>query len=69
MSNSRRGRPGPDDAWDVEAPGEKLRPDPTRESEYTKFIVGGSLDMTDVNKNWADDFMKEHDLSTDILEN
>jgi hypothetical protein len=56
-----------DEAWDVEGPGEKLAPDRTRKSEYTEFILKGSLDMTEVNKNWADEFMKEHGLSPDIL--
>ncbi|MHC4946193.1 MAG: guanitoxin biosynthesis MBL fold metallo-hydrolase GntH [Planctomycetota bacterium] len=57
----------PDEAWDVEGPGEKLAPDRTRKSEYTPFILQGNLDMTDVNKSWADKFMKEHGLSPDIL--
>ena len=33
----------PDEAWDVEAPGKKLAPDRTRKSEYTPFILEGSL--------------------------
>jgi len=57
-----------DDAWDVEAPGKKLAPDRTRKPEYTPFILEGAYDMTDVNKSWADDFMKEHDLPADILQ-
>jgi hypothetical protein len=44
-----------------------FEPDRTRKSEYTEFILKGSLDMTDVNKTWADKFMKEHELSPDIL--
>ena len=57
----------PADAWDVETPGKKLAPDRTRKSEYTKFILDGSFDMTDVNKGWADEFIKDNGLSPDIL--
>ena len=56
-----------DAAWDVEAPGKKLAPDRTRKSEYTQFILDGSFDMTDVNKGWADEFIKDNGLSPDIL--
>ncbi len=56
-----------DDAWDVEGPGEKLAPDRSRKPEYTKFVLEGALDMTEVNKGWADVFMKENGLSPDIL--
>jgi ribonuclease Z len=58
----------PDEAWDVEAGGTKLAPDPARKSEYTPFITKGTLDMTDVNKGWADAFIKENGLPADILE-
>jgi ribonuclease Z len=58
----------PDEAWDVEAGAEKLAPDRTRKPEYTPFILEGAYDMTDVNKGWADAFMKEHGLSPDILQ-
>ena len=58
----------PDNAWDVEGPGEKLDPDRTRKSEYTPFIMAGTYDMTDVNKGWSQEFMKVHGLSPDILE-
>ncbi len=58
----------PDDAWDVEGPGRKLSPDRNRKPEYTPFILAGAYDMTDVNKSWADEFMKENGLSPSILE-
>ena len=58
----------PDNAWDVEGPGEKLAPDRTRKPEYTPFILAGAFDMTDVNKSWSQDFIKANGLPADILE-
>ena len=58
----------PDNAWDVEGPGEALAPDPTRKPEYTPFILAGAFDMTDVNQSWSQDFIKENGLPADILE-
>jgi ribonuclease Z len=57
-----------DEAWDVEAAGKKLAPDRTRKSEYTPFILEGNYDMSEVNKGWADAFMKQNGLPPDILE-
>ena len=54
----------PDDAWDVPGPAEeRLRPDPSRKSEYTQFILSGSLDVGDVNQEWLQKFMKEQGLT------
>ena len=54
----------PDDAWDVPGPAEeRLRPDPSRKSEYTQFILSGSLDVGDVNQEWLQKFMQEQGLT------
>jgi ribonuclease Z len=58
----------PDNAWDVEGPGEALAPDRTRKPEYTPFILDGAFDMTDVNKGWSQEFIKTNGLPADILE-
>ena len=45
------------------APGKELAPDRSRKPEVTKFINDGRLDVNDVNKDWMQEFMKEHNLS------
>ncbi len=58
----------PDDAWDVPGPAEeRLRPDPSRQSEYTQFILNGSLDVGDVNQEWLQKFMTEQGLTQEEL--
>ncbi len=57
----------PDDAWDVESPGQKLAPDRSRKSEYTKFTLDGALDVSDVNAHWMKVFMEEHGLTEEDI--
>ena len=57
----------PDSDWEVEGPGEKLAPDRSRESEYTKFTLEGRLDVDDVNQEWMEPFMDAHGLTKDDL--
>jgi ribonuclease Z len=58
----------PDADWDVEGPGEHLKPDLTRKSEYTQFILDGRLDVDDANRHWKEAFMKAHGLTAEDLE-
>ncbi len=53
----------PDDAWDVPGPGKPLAPDRSRKSEYTKFILDGRFDTSDVDALWLKEFMKENHLT------
>ena len=57
----------PDSDWEVEGLGEKLDPDRSRKSEYTKFTLDGRLDVDDVNREWMEPFMDDHDLTSDDL--
>ena len=57
----------PDSDWDVDGPGEKLAPDPTRASEYTKFILDGALDVDEANAAWVKDFMARTGLTAEDL--
>jgi ribonuclease Z len=57
----------PDSDWEVEGPGEKLAPDRSRKSEYTKFTLDGRLDVDDVNQEWMEPFMDAHGLTDDDL--
>lgn len=57
----------PDSDWGVAGPGEELAPDPSRKSEYTKFVLDGRLDVDDANRAWMQAFMKEHGLTSDDL--
>jgi len=58
----------PDDAWDVESPGQKLAPDRSRKSEYTKFTFDGALDVSDVNARWMKIFMEANGLTEEDIE-
>ncbi len=55
----------PDEAWDVPGPGGHLKPDRSRKSEYTDFTLEGRLDVSDVNKRWLEEFMKQNGLTAD----
>ena len=57
-----------DDSWDVEGPSEKLAPDSTRASEYTKFILDGRLDVDEANARWVKEFMTHNNLTAADLE-
>jgi ribonuclease Z len=57
----------PDRDWDVDGPGEKLAPDPTRASEYTQFILDGALDVDEANARWVKDFMARTGLTAEDL--
>ena len=58
----------PDRDWDVDGPGEKLAPDPTRASEYTQFILDGALDVDEANARWVKEFMARTGLTAEDLE-
>ncbi len=57
-----------ENSWDVEGPSEKLAPDPSRASEYTKIILDGSLDVDEANARWVREFMARTGLSAEDLE-
>ncbi len=57
----------PDRDWDVDGPGEKLAPDPTRASEYTKFILDGRLNVDEANARWVQEFMARNGLTAEDL--
>ena len=57
----------PDRDWDVEGPGKKLAPDPTRTSEYTQFILDGALDVDEANAAWVKEFMARTGLTAEDL--
>jgi ribonuclease Z len=53
-----------DEAWDVPGSEEGLEPDRSRKPEIVwKELVDQRLDMTDVNKGWLEEYMKEHGLT------
>ena len=56
-----------DSTWDVEGPSEKLAPDPTRASEYTKFILDGRLNVDQANARWMKEFMARNGLTPEDL--
>jgi ribonuclease Z len=56
-----------DDAWDVPGPGKALPPDRSIKSEYTKFILDGKFDTSDVDATWLKPFMKKYGLTEDDL--
>jgi hypothetical protein len=51
----------------VEGPSEKLAPDPTRASEYTKFILDGRLNVDQANARWMKEFMARNGLTAEDL--
>jgi ribonuclease Z len=53
----------PDDAWDVPGPNRPPPPDRTRKGEYTKYILSGRFDTSDVDGVWLKRFMKEYGLT------
>ncbi len=57
----------PDEAWDVPGPGKPLKPDATRKSEYTPFILKGRFDTSDVDRLWLKEFMQKHGLTEEDL--
>ncbi len=57
----------PDNAWDVESPGRRLAPDRSRKSEYTKFILDGAMDVSDVNARWMKIFMEAQGLTEEDI--
>ncbi len=57
----------PDDAWDVPGPNRPLPPDRSRKSEYTKFVLDGRFDTSDVDGTWLKSFMKDYGLTEDDL--
>jgi ribonuclease Z len=57
----------PEDAWDVPGPNISPPPDRTRKSEYTKFILDGRYDTSDVDEKWLKAFMKEYGLTEEDL--
>jgi hypothetical protein len=52
----------------VEGHSEKLAPDPSRASEYTKFILDGALDVDKANARWVKEFMAKTGLTAEDLE-
>ena len=53
-----------DDAWDVPGSEKGLEPDRSRKSEIVwKELVDQRLDMTDVNKEWLEKYMKKYGLT------
>ena len=57
----------PDDGWDVPGPNRAPAPDRSRKSEYTKYILDGKFDTSDVDAKWLKPFMKEQGLTEDDL--
>ena len=53
----------PDEAWEVPGPGRPLPPDRSRKSEYTKYILEGRFDTSDVDGAWLKEFMQEYGLT------
>jgi hypothetical protein len=52
-----------DEAWDVEGTKKGLEPDPNRKPEIVwKELVDQRLDMTEVNKEWLDDYKTKYDI-------
>jgi ribonuclease Z len=58
----------PDRTWDVDGPGEKLAPDPTRASEYTQYILDGRLNVDEANARWVKEFMERTGLTAEDLQ-
>jgi ribonuclease Z len=56
-----------EDAWDIKGTSKPLDPDPSRESEYTPFILDGRYDTSDVNARWLEEWMEENNLTEDDL--
>jgi len=44
-----------------------LAPDPNRASEYTQFILDGSLDVAEANAQWMQEFMARNGLTAEAL--
>jgi len=57
----------PEDAWDIRGTARAPAPDRSRKSEYTKYILDGRLDMSDVDARWLKAWMEENDLTEDDL--
>ncbi len=57
----------PEDAWDVPGPRRAPPPDRSRKSEYTKFILDGKFDCSDVDSRWLKEFMKKNNLTEEDL--
>ncbi len=52
-----------DEAWDVPGTEKGLEPDRSRKAESVwPELVNQRLDMTEVNKQWLDEYKKEHGL-------